>query len=132
MIALAEIVRSEHVANHHLCFGGWRKINVAMIQTLRLCNIGRTKARSLIVVTFAAVNLSACSTIATIDCSLGTPRADCAKDTAGYQAALEERHAKELTATIDDARCSSFGAPGSPGYARCRVEADKQRPPAAR
>jgi hypothetical protein len=93
--------------------------------------VREARVRKLIVVAFAVINLSGCAAHS-IDCALGTPHADCAQDTAGHQAALEEQRATQMTATIDDARCRSYGEPGSPSYTQCRADLDKQRAPAAR
>jgi hypothetical protein len=88
--------------------------------------------RTLVIVLLAATGLSGCA-IRSIDCTLGAAHADCAKDTAGHEAAQDIQRAGQTTATIDDARCRSYGfAPGSPNYSRCRADIDKQRTSAPR
>ncbi len=83
--------------------------------------------RALFVVAIFCTALSGCAANV-IDCTLGVPHPDCAKGTSGYQAALEEQQATQVTTTIDDARCRSFGfEPGSPRYTQCRANLDKQR-----
>jgi len=85
--------------------------------------------RTLVIVLLAAAAMSGC-TIHSIDCTLGTAHADCAKGTIGHEAAQDEQRAGQTSATIDDARCRSYGfAPGSPDYSRCRADIDKQRTP---
>jgi hypothetical protein len=96
-----------------------------------MCVIDKAGASKFVAVAFAVISLSGC-TIRSIDCALGTPHVDCAKDTAGYKAAQEEQQAKKVFETIDDARCKSYGEPGSPSYAQCRADLDKHRAPAAR
>jgi hypothetical protein len=50
------------------------------------------------------------------------PDAQAKEDKAAMQEAAKD------VASIDDARCQSFGfAPGSPGYAKCRKELDNER-----
>jgi hypothetical protein len=93
--------------------------------------ISEARVRKLIVVGFAVIGLSGC-TVRSVDCALGTPHEDCAKDTAGYRAEQEEQQAKQTFETIDDARCKSYGQPGSARYAQCRADLDKQRGPTAR
>jgi hypothetical protein len=79
------------------------------------------------VAAIVGIGLSGCAANS-IDCALGVPHSDCAKDTAGHQAALEEQQAMQITATVDDARCRSFGfETGSPSYSQCRANIDKQR-----
>jgi hypothetical protein len=83
--------------------------------------------RTLVIVLLAAAAMSGC-TIRSIDCTLGSPHADCAKDTLGHEAAQDVRRAEQTTVTIDDERCRSYGfAPGTPNYSRCRADIDKQR-----
>ena len=90
------------------------------------------RVKALVIVAIAAATLSGC-TIRSIDCTLGAPHADCAKDTAGHDAAQDIQRAGQTTATIDDARCRSYGfAPGSPNYSQCRADIDKQRTSPAR
>jgi hypothetical protein len=81
----------------------------------------------LILPIFASVGLAECS-VHSVDCVLGTPHSDCAPDTAGHRAALEELRTKQMTESIDDARCQSYGLRyGSPSYSQCRANLDKQR-----
>jgi len=83
--------------------------------------------KALVIAAFAAAALPAC-TIRSIDCTLGAPHADCAKDTLGHEAAQDLRRAEQTSATIDDERCRSYGfAPGTANYSRCRADIDKQR-----
>ena len=90
------------------------------------------RMKTLVIVAFAAAALPAC-TIRSIDCTLGTPHADCPKDTLGHDAAQDARRAGETAATIDDERCRSYGfAPGTPNYSRCRADIERQRTPPAR
>ncbi len=71
--------------------------------------------------------LSGCA-VNSIDCALGAPHSDCAEGTAGHQANLEQQQVTQMTATIDDARCRSFGfEPDSPSYTQCRANLDRQR-----
>ena len=80
----------------------------------------------------AAPTLLGC-TIHSIDCSLGTPHVDCAKGTIGHEAAQDVRRAGETTATVDDARCRSYGfTPGQPNYSQCRADIERQRTSPAR
>lgn len=94
--------------------------------------IGEASVRKLIIVGFAVIGLSGCSTVHSVDCALGTPHEDCAKDTAGYQAAQQEQQVNQVFETIDDSRCKSYGAPGSPKYTQCRADLEKNRAPATR
>ena len=82
---------------------------------------------ALAIVALAATTLPGCA-IRSIDCTLGAPHADCAKDTLGHEAAQDVRKTVETAATIDDERCRSYGfAPGTPNYSRCRADIERQR-----
>jgi len=90
------------------------------------------RLQMLLVAALAAAALPGC-TIRSIDCTLGAPHADCAKDTLGHEAAQDVRRAQQTSATIDDERCRSYGfAPGTPGYSRCRADIESERTPPAR
>ena len=90
------------------------------------------RMKTLVIVAFAAATLPGC-TIRSMDCTLGTPHADCPKDTLGHDAAQDARRAGETAATIDDERCRSYGfAPGTSNYSRCRADIERQRTPPAR
>ena len=87
----------------------------------------KQKAKALAVVAFAVTALPAC-TIRSIDCTLGAPHTDCAKDTLGHEAAQDVRRAEQTSATVDDERCRSYGfAPGTPDYSRCRTDIERER-----
>lgn len=59
-------------------------------------------------------------------CAEPIPRAGCAPGTAAYEMELHD----ETLATIDDARCRSYGdEPGSAAYARCRAAIRAARMP---
>ena len=56
-----------------------------------------------------------------VDCTMGNGQTGCAPGTEGYQRMLQQQQDAKTTATIDDARCRSYGAePGSPAYVACR------------
>jgi hypothetical protein len=77
----------------------------------------------------AGIGLANC-TANSVDCTLGTPHSDCAPNTFGHKAAMEELRSTQMTNNIDDARCQSYGfRPGSPEYTRCRANFDNQRMP---
>jgi hypothetical protein len=85
------------------------------------------RMKVLAIAALAAAALPGC-TIRSIDCTLGAPHADCAKDTLGHEAAQDVRRAEQTSATIADERCRSYGfAPGTPGYSRCRTDIEKER-----
>ena len=91
---------------------------------MQTCN---DRMKALVIAAFAVAALPGC-TIRSIDCTLGAPHADCAKDTLGHEAAQDVRRAEQTSATIDDERCRSYGfAPGTANYSRCRADIDKQR-----
>lgn len=59
-------------------------------------------------------------------CAEPIPRGNCAPGTPAYEMQLHD----ETLATIDDARCRSFGdQPGSAAYARCRAAIRAARMP---
>jgi hypothetical protein len=85
-----------------------------------------------LLVALATTTLPRC-TIRSIDCTLGTPHADCAKDTLGHEASQDLRRADQTTATIDDQRCRSYGfAPGTANYSQCLDDIARQRSSPAR
>jgi hypothetical protein len=82
-----------------------------------------------VLVLLVVVVCQSCST-RSIDCAIETPHSECAPDTEGHRAALEEMRATQMTGSIDDARCRSYGwKPGSPEYTQCRAELDNERMP---
>src|SRR5262245_8407579 len=92
-----------------------------------LMQIFNGRVKTFAIVVLAATALPGCTT-RSIDCTLGAPHADCAKDTLGHEAAQDIQRAGQATAAIDDARCRSYGfSPGSPNYSRCRSDIDRQR-----
>ena len=62
-----------------------------------------------------------------ISCFDSVARSDCPPDSPAGQAMEEQRKAAQTFTEIDDARCKSYGAPGSQGYARCRASLEKER-----
>jgi hypothetical protein len=82
-----------------------------------------------ILAVLAGIGLANC-TANSVECTLGTPHSDCAPNTYGHQAAMEELRSTRMTGNIDDARCQSYGfKPGSPEYTQCRANLDNQRMP---
>ena len=62
-----------------------------------------------------------------IACFDSIARSDCPPDSPAGQAMEEQRKAAQTFADIDEARCKSYGAPGSQAYARCRASLEKER-----
>jgi hypothetical protein len=61
-------------------------------------------------------------------CAMPVARADCPAGTAGYEEQQQQKQDAQTLATIDDARCRSFGdQPASPAYARCRANLTAER-----
>ena len=61
------------------------------------------------------------------ECVTGTGTKDCAPGTMGHQQMTQEREGDETVASIDDARCRAYAAPGSSEYLACRQRAAKSR-----
>lgn len=57
------------------------------------------------------------------ECVTGTGTKDCAQGTLGHQQMTQEREGEETVASIDDARCRAYAAPGSREYLACRQRA---------
>jgi len=66
-----------------------------------------------------------------IECLDSVARNNCPPDSPAGQAMQQQRKDEETFAEIDDSRCKSFGNPGSPAYARCRANIQKERPAAS-
>jgi hypothetical protein len=62
-----------------------------------------------------------------LDCVTGTSSKDCAPGTIGHQQMVQERQGEDTVASIDDARCRSYAAPGSKDYLECRSRAASAR-----
>jgi hypothetical protein len=62
-----------------------------------------------------------------LDCVTGTSSKDCAPGTIGHQQMVQERQGEDTVASIDDARCLSYAAPGSKDYLECRSRAASAR-----
>jgi len=60
-------------------------------------------------------------------CVTGTGTKDCAPGTMGHQQMTQEREGEETVASIDDARCRAYAAPGSGEYLMCRQRAATSR-----
>jgi hypothetical protein len=73
-----------------------------------------------------AVILSGCAGHS-IECLDAVARSGCPPDSAAGQAFEQQRRAEQTFAEIDDARCKSFGARGSPAYAQCRDSIEQER-----
>jgi hypothetical protein len=65
-----------------------------------------------------------------LDCITGTSNKDCAPGTLGHQQMVQEQQGDDTVASIDDARCRSFAAPGSTQYLDCRRKTANARRPA--
>ena len=69
--------------------------------------------------TIAAIALASLLTAGcaghSLDCITGTSSKDCAAGTIGHQQMVHERQGDDTVASIDDARCRSYAAPGSKG-----------------
>jgi hypothetical protein len=65
-----------------------------------------------------------------LDCITGTSSKDCAPGTIGHQQMVQEQQGNDTVASIDDARCRTFAAPGSKEYFDCRGRAANARTPA--
>ena len=65
-----------------------------------------------------------------LDCITGTSSKDCTAGTIGHQQMVHERQGDDTVASIDDARCRSYAAPGSKDYLDCRSRAASARRPA--
>jgi hypothetical protein len=61
------------------------------------------------------------------ECVTGTGTKDCAPGTMGHQQMTQERQGEDTVASIDDARCRTFGQPGSSEYFACRRRAQESR-----
>jgi hypothetical protein len=62
-----------------------------------------------------------------IECLDSVARSNCAPDTPAGQAMEQQRKVEQTYSEIDDARCKSYGNPGSPPYAQCRAGLQKER-----
>jgi hypothetical protein len=85
--------------------------------------------RSVALMTVAASLLVAGCAGHSIDCITGTSNKDCAPGTIGHQQMVQEQQGDDTVASIDDARCRSFAAPGSKEYLDCRRRAASARKP---
>jgi hypothetical protein len=70
----------------------------------------------------SSVLVSGCASH-TVDCSKGVGQHGCLPGTDEYEQMKIEREDAQTTAEIDDARCQSYGARGTPAYADCRRRA---------
>ncbi len=63
-----------------------------------------------------------------VDCSMGAGQNGCLPGTAQYEEMVQQQQDAKTAAEIDYARCSAYGAPGSPANAECRrrATADQQ------
>ena len=63
-----------------------------------------------------------------VDCSMGAGKNGCFPGTEQYDEMLMQQQDAKSASEIDAARCSSYGAPGSPANAECRrrATADQQ------
>jgi len=63
-----------------------------------------------------------------VDCSMGAGKNGCIPGTEKYDEMLMQQQDAKATSEINVARCSSYGAPGSPANAEClrRATADQQ------
>ena len=71
----------------------------------------------------SAVLVSGCASHP-VDCSKGAGQNGCLPGTQEYEQMKMEREDAQTTAEIDDARCQSYGARGTPAYADCRRKAN--------
>jgi hypothetical protein len=70
----------------------------------------------------ATVLVSGCASHP-VDCSKGAGQNGCLPGTDQYEQMKMEQEDAQTTAEIDDARCQSYGARGTPAYADCRRRA---------
>jgi hypothetical protein len=77
-------------------------------------------------VLFASTLLAGCAGYSP-ECVTGTGTKDCAPGTMGHQQMTQERQGEDTVASIDDARCRSYGQPGSREYLECRQRAKSSR-----
>ncbi|HZP69059.1 MAG TPA: hypothetical protein VFB29_03870 [Pseudolabrys sp.] len=61
------------------------------------------------------------------ECVTGTGTKDCAPGTMGHQQMVQQQQGEETVASIDDARCRTYGQPGSREYFECRQRAASAR-----
>ncbi len=81
---------------------------------------------------FALVTVSASLLLAgcagySPECVTGTGSKDCAPGTMGHQQMVQQQQGEETVASIDDARCRAYAAPGSMEYLACRRRATSAR-----
>ena len=76
--------------------------------------------------TLAALLLAGCAGYSP-ECVTGTGTKGCAPGTMGHQQMTQEREGDETVASIDDARCRAYAAPGSGEYLACRQRAATSR-----
>ncbi|MFZ0065497.1 MAG: hypothetical protein WAK90_04955 [Pseudolabrys sp.] len=89
--------------------------------------------RGLALITVATALLLAGCAGHSLDCLTGTSSNNCAPDTLGHQQMVQQQQSDDTVASIDDARCRSYAAPGSKEYLDCRRRASTVRsPPQAR
>jgi hypothetical protein len=81
---------------------------------------------SALIMPFVVLLLAGCAGYSP-ECVTGTGTKDCATGTLGHQQMTQEREGDETIASIDDARCRSYAAPGSKEYLDCRQRAAKTR-----
>jgi len=76
--------------------------------------------------TLATLLLAGCAGYSP-ECVTGTGTKDCAPGTMGHQQMTQEKQGEDTVASIDDARCRAFAAPGSSEYLACRQRASGSR-----
>ena len=69
--------------------------------------------RGLALITVATALLLAGCAGHSLDCLTGTSSNNCAPDTLGHQQMVQQQQGDDTVASIDDARCRSYAAPGS-------------------
>jgi hypothetical protein len=83
--------------------------------------------RGLALITVATALLLAGCAGHSLDCLTGTSNNNCAPDTLGYQQMVQQQQGDDTVASIDDAHCRSYAAPGSKNYFDCRSRAASVR-----
>ncbi len=77
----------------------------------------------------ASILISGCAS-QSVDCAMGVGHNRCTPGTKEYEQMMQKQQDQQdakTAAEIDDARCRSYGAPGSPEYVECRRRATEDQ-----
>ena len=79
-----------------------------------------------LILVLASVLISGCAS-QSVDCTMGVGHNGCVPGTKEYEEMEQKQQDAKMAAEVDDARCQSYGARGTPGYLECRRRATEDQ-----